>query len=414
MKGTWWQPVPLGVGRRGWRTGVWVMVLILVSACGPSVKPPITVEKALVRLAPEEFPVFSDDMDPASLKPALDQSVAYLRQLDPSTACRFGPDAYTSAHLIDSLEAFYRLVEGAPSSERLNRAIRDGFHVYRSVGSDREGKVLFTGYYEPVLRGSRQESADYPYPLYRCPDDLVIVDLSRFDGQYGTDRLVGRQTGRTIVPYFERKEIDSQGCLDDRGYELLWISNRIDLFFLQIQGSGRVVLTDGTMLHVNYACRNGRPYRSIGRLLIDEEKISEEEMSAQRIRAYLRDHPDEMERIFNHNASYVFFRLVDSGPLGALEVPLTPGRSMATDLSLFPRGALAFIETEKPVVGGHDRVDSWEPLTRFVLNQDTGGAIRGPGRVDCFWGSGDYARTAAGYMRQEGRLYFIVKKQGKD
>ncbi len=394
----------------------WVVLcplLVGFVGCVSQEEGPITAERALVRLRPSQYPDFSDDMTYESLKPALDQSLTYLRRLDPAAEFRFGPDTYTAGHLIDSIVDFSRLIDRQISDETLARAIRDDYRVYRSVGYDGDGEVLFTGYYEPVLKGSLAPSPQFPYPIYRCPDDLVTVDLGLFDSRYGSDRLVGRKTGQTVVPYFDREAIDSARRLDNRGDELVWISSRIDVFFLQIQGSGRVVLEDGTVLHVNYACGNGRPYRSIGKLLIEEGKIAREDMSAQRIRAYLKRHPEEMDGILNHNPSYVFFRLVDAGPLGALEVPLTGGRCIATDLDLFPPGALAFVESEKPVTAADDAVDSWRPFTRFVLNQDRGGAIRGAGRVDLFWGNGAYARTAAGHMQQKGRLYFVVKKENR-
>jgi membrane-bound lytic murein transglycosylase A len=234
--------------------------------------------------------------------------------------------------------------------------------------------------------------------------------LEAFGPEFGKRRIIGRYTGNTVVPYFTRKDIDSDRRLDDGGYELLWVSDRVDLFFLQIQGSGKVVFRDGTICRVNYDCSNGRPYRSIGKLLIDEGKIAQEDMSLQQIRLYLRSNPEEVERILNHNESYVFFRFVDDGPLGAIAVPLTAGRSIATDLSLFPRAALAFVETERPLMDENGLLESWETFGRFVLNQDTGGAIRGPGRVDIFWGAGPYAEMAAGHLKQQGTLYFLVQK----
>jgi membrane-bound lytic murein transglycosylase A len=239
----------------------------------------------------------------------------------------------------------------------------------------------------------------------------VSVNLGLFNPKYAGERIIGRSVNKTLMPYFSRDEIDSKGSLQQKGCELLWVSDRIDLFFLHIQGSGRVLLEEGTVLNVNYDCANGRPYRSIGRLLIEEGSISREEMSMQQIRTYLKNHPEEIERVFNYNQSYVFFRLVDQGPLGNIEVPLTPGRSVATDKRLFPKGALAFIQSEKPFVDEDGTIRSWETFGRFVLNQDTGGAIRGPGRADLFWGSGPYAETAAGHMKHQGKLYFLVLKQ---
>lgn len=385
-------------------------LLLLLAACVPKVKPPVTAPQALVKIRPWQFPDFSDDMRYGSLKTAIDQSLDYLERLDASTPFRFGPDTFTASHLAKSMKAFCELIKQTPSADKLGKAIETSFWVYRSVGNDGRGKVLFTGYYEPDLQGSLYHSPDYPYPLYKKPDDWVSVSLGLFNPKYAGERVIGRCVNQTLIPYFSRDDIDSKGHLREKGCELLWVSDRIDLFFLHIQGSGRVLLEDGSVLHVNYDCANGRPYRSIGRLLIDEGSISGEEMSMQRIRTYMKNYPEELERVLNHNESYVFFRLVDQGPMGNIEVPLTPGRSVATDRRLFPNGALAFIQTEKPIVDEDGTIESWETFGRFVLNQDTGGAIRGPGRVDLFWGNGPHAETAAGHMKHHGTLYFLVLK----
>ncbi len=385
-------------------------LLLLLSACGPKVKPPVTAPRALVKIPANRFPDFSDDMSNRSLKSAMDQSLEYLKRIDPSTPFRFGADTFTASHLAESMKAFHEVMKQTPSADELRKAVEASFWVYRSVGRDGRGKVLFTGYYEPTLQGSRHPAPGYPYPIYRKPDDWVRIDLGRFDPEYEGEHIIGRYGNQTVVPYFSREDVESRGRLQRQGCELLWVSDPVALFFLHIQGSGRVVLEDGAVVHVNYACSNGRPYRSIGGLLIDEGTISWEEMSMQRIRTYVRNHPEDMERVFNYNESYVFFRVVDQGPVGAIEVLLTPGRSVATDLGLFPRAALGFIQSAKPLVGDDGTIQSWEPFGRFVLNQDTGGAIRGPGRVDLFWGNGPYAETAAGYTKHEGTLYFLVLK----
>ena len=389
-------------------------LVLLFAACVPKVNPPVTAPQALVKIRPHEFPDFLDDMPYGSLVTAMDETLDYLERLDPSTSFGFGPDTFTASHLAESISAFKEVIKPTPSVRKLREAIKTSFWVYRSVGRDGRGKVLFTGYYEPLLQGSLHPSPDYPYALYKRPDDWVKVDLGLFSSKYAGERIIGRRVNQTLVPYYSREDIDSKGRLRHKGHELLWVSDRIDLFFLHIQGSGQVLLEDGTLLHVNYDSANGRPYRSIGRLLIDGGRIPREEMSMERIRSYMKNHPEEIGRILNHNESYVFFRLTDTGPVGAIAVPLTPDRSIATDLRLFPRGALAFIQTEKPLVGEDGAIHAWEHFGRFVVNQDTGGAIRGPGRVDLFWGGGPYAETAAGHMQHEGTLYFLVLKEGEE
>jgi len=213
-----------------------------------------------------------------------------------------------------------------------------------------------------------------------------------------------------LVPYYSREEIDQKRVLEGRGLEIAWLKDPVDLFFLHVQGSGQILLTDGSALRVGYAASNGRPYRSIGRLLLDEGKIPEGEMSLSALVEYLHRHPEEQTRILNHNESYIFFRVVADGPLGSLDQVLTPGRSVATDPRLYPPGALAYLVSRKPVPGAADGEIAWEPMERFVLNQDSGGAIRGPGRVDLFWGSGANAGRLAGKIRQPVRLFFLLKK----
>ena len=384
--------------------------LLFIWACVPEVRPPMEAPGALVKLRPNQFPNFNDDMPFDSLEKAIDQSLEYLNKIDPSRSFRFGKDLFTASHLAESLDIFRAIIQRRPTSEELRKAITASFWVYKSVGRDRKGEVLFTGYYEPVLRASSVYSPDFPFPIYKKPNDWVTVDLKAFDPDFTKNRLVGRLTNQTVVPYFSRKEIDTKGALLKKGYEILWVSDQIDLFFLQIQGSGKVVYDDGSIKHLNYACSNGRAYRSIGKLLIDEGKIPKEEMSLQKIRSYLRSHPEDIERILNYNESYVFFRFVEDGPLGAMGFPVTAGRSIATDLRLFPKAAPAFIETEKPLMDDNGLIERWQTFGRFVLNQDTGGAIRGPGRVDIYWGSGPYAELAAGHMKQTGTLFFFVHK----
>jgi membrane-bound lytic murein transglycosylase A len=376
----------------------------------PKVKPPLTSSQALVRIQPHEFPHFSDDMSYDSLETAIHQSLGYLAHVPESTPFRFGPDTFTPSHLRNSMIAFLELIHQSPSKDQMKETIKNTFSIYRSVGHEGHGMVLFTGYYEPILRGSLEPSADYPYPVYRRPDDWVRVDLGVFNPRYANERIVGRHVDQAVIPYFSREDIDAKGLLQGKGCELLWVSDHIDLFFLHIQGSGRVLLENGSHLHVNYDANNGLPYQSIGRLLMEEGLISREELSMEKIRSYLRNHPEDMQRVLNHNKRYVFFRLLDQGPLGAIEVPLTPGRSIATDMALFPKGALAFIQTEKPLVHKDGRIGSWENFGRFVLNHDAGAEIQGPGRVDLFWGSSPYAVTAAGHMQSKGTLYFLVLK----
>jgi membrane-bound lytic murein transglycosylase A len=301
-------------------------------------------------------------------------------------------------------------IQTKPSIQDLKKVIQSNYLVYRSVGNGNPGQVFFTGYYEPSLEGSLEQSTEYRFPIYARPEDLTTINLSLFLPEFKGKKIIGRYTDQTVVPYYDRNDIDCKGVLEGKTREIAWLRDRIDLFFLQIQGSGKINLNNDQTLHVHYHTTNGLPYRSIGKLLMDTDKIPREEMSMQKIRAYLNDHPEEVETILNYNPSYVFFKIQEDGPLGYLEVKLTPGRSIALDRRLFPRAGLAFIQTQKPVINGSGEIYEWSDFSRFVLNQDTGGAINGAGRADLFWGDGTYAEIAAGHMQHHGTLYFLVLK----
>ena len=383
------------------------MVLILLSGCAP-IKTPTVVETppALVKLSPSAYPALADDLNYEGLNHCIQMSLVYLRKLPRDRAFAFGTDFYTAAHLIRSLEVFQEFIQARPSADQITEKVRSDYAVYRANGlSD---KVLFTGYYEPVLKGSLRETPLYRYPLYSRPEDLISVDLSAFSPKYAGETITGRYTGQTLVPYYDRKAIENRELF--KGKALAWVGDPVDLFFLQIQGSGKILLDQGKTLNVHYHASNGHPYRSVGKILIDQGKIPKPEISMQAIRAYLKSHPEEQEAILSANPSYVFFKTETDGPLGNLNVPLTPGRSIAVDKKIFPPAALMYIQAQKPVMTEAGQLGAWEDFSRFALNQDTGGAITGPGRADIFWGSGPYAELAAGHLQHRGEMYFLILK----
>ncbi|MDD5723279.1 MAG: MltA domain-containing protein [Syntrophales bacterium] len=365
---------------------------------------------SLVPASPWALPPLVDDLDRVSLKLAIDRSMEYYNRLPETREFRFGDRVCTAGELKGSLRDFLEIVETSGSDKQMSERIRKTFDLYRSTGRD-GGKVLFTGYYEPILAGSLERTEEYRYPIYRTPGDHIVIDLGGFKGKYKGERVIARVEEGQVVPYYTRGDIDIKGCLEGRGLELLWLSDPVDIFFLQIQGSGVVSLPGGGLVQVSYEQSNGHPYSSVGRLLVEQGKMSMGEVSLTGIKRYLREHPDEMLDILSHNESYVFFRIVENGPVGSLNVMVTPGRSIATDAELFPKGALAFIRVKKPVIDENGAIVSWEPFSRFVLNQDTGGAIKGPGRVDLFCGRGMNAEIMAGHLKEEGELYFLMKKR---
>ena len=278
------------------------------------------------------------------------------------------------------------------------------FTAYQVANPDGSLDGMITGYYEPLIRGSRQSSATFRYPVYGVPDDLLVVDLSELYPELKHMRLRGRLEGRRVVPYYPRADIEA-GKAAVRGRELVWTDDAVELFFLQIQGSGRVLLDTGETIRLSYADQNGYPYRSVGRLLVERGELTLDQASMQGIKAWAARNPERLEQMLNQNASYVFFRetaaTVD-GPSGALGVPLTGGRSVAVDPRAIPLGAPVFVSTTWP--------NASAPLRRLMLAQDTGGAIKGAVRADLFWGSGAEAGVTAGRMRQNGQLWVLLPK----
>jgi membrane-bound lytic murein transglycosylase A len=269
-------------------------------------------------------------------------------------------------------------------------------------GSERREQGLITGYYEPVLNGARRRGGTFQTPLYAVPDDLVTVELGTLYPALQGERIRGRLQGRRITPYPDRAQLADGRTL--AGKEIVWVDSAIDAFFLQIQGSGRVQLTDGTTIRMAFADVNGHPYRAIGRYLIDNGELTAEQVTMPAIREWLLLHPERQTEVFNTNPSVVFFReqaLGDPsiGPVGSLGVPLTAGRSLAIDPRQLPLGAPLYLDTSHPVTG--------LPLQRLMLGQDTGGAIRGGLRADFFFGLGGEAGETAGSMRHDGALWLL-------
>jgi len=285
------------------------------------------------------------------------------------------------------------------------------FSPYR-ISADGSDVGLVTGYYEPLLAGARAPSAAYPIALYGTPDDLLIVDLASLYPELKDKRVRGRLEGRKVVPYWSRAELEADPArLDSKA--LAYVADPVEAFFLEIQGSGRIALDDGTVMRLGYADQNGHPYRSVARVLIDRGELTRDTASMQAISNWVKAHPDQGRALLDENPSYVFFRELPrpapgtleaaiDGPLGSLGVPLLAQRTIAVDARFIPLGTPVYLATTMPSTDA--------PLARLVLAQDTGGAIRGPVRADFFWGFGTEAGREAGRMRQEGRMWLLWPK----
>ena len=302
-------------------------------------------------------------------------------------------------------------VDGA-NSDAVRTFFAAHFSPYRVTAQDGNDVGLVTGYYEPLLAGSRTNTPQFAIPLYAPPDDLLTIELSDLYPELKDKRVRGRVDGKKVVPYWPRAELE-RGAPSLAGKALVYVTDPVEAFFLEIQGSGRIELSDGSMIRLNYADQNGHPYRSIGRVLSDRGEISLERTSMQNISAWAKANPDKLRALLDENPSYVFFREVAApapgsldamidGPLGSLGVPLLAGRTIAVDARAIPLGAPVFLATTLP--------SSDTPLARLTLAQDTGGAIRGPVRADFFWGFGPQAGREAGRMRQQGRMWLLWPK----
>lgn len=368
-------------------------------------------EAAFFEVPPERLPLLWDgEGDWRSLRTALELQRGWLARQDASKSFRFGERRVAAAELLRGVDLLLAELRKDPDPLAFAAFVKQRFRFLESVGG-RDGQLLVTGYYEPILAGSRTPSAEYRTPIYGSPGlNLVSVDLGAFDDKWRGQRVAGQIQNGKLVPYADRKQIREQGLL--RGKEIAWAKDPIDAFFLEVQGSGTLSLPDGGELRIGYAGANGRPYRSIGKALIDQGKLEKSAVSMQTIRAYLEAHPQEQNAIFDLNPSMVFFRVLEGAAVGSLGLPVTAGRSVATDPQYFPPGAVAFLLTEKPRALPDGTGEVEDMLTRFVVVQDTGGAIKGPGRVDFFWGRGHEAGARAGVMKQPGRIFLLLPKSG--
>jgi len=395
----------------GMNKNTWLLCLLLAACAAPPTKPPLAVVPP-APIAP-----------PAVIPPATVTPPAVVPPAAPFAASKWDmlPD-WQTLDLVPSWPAFLQSCRalknkqnwqmpcarseqvGASDNNALRAFYEEWFSPYQVVNPDGSTQGMITGYYEPKLNGSRTRNARFRYPLYAVPDDLLTIDLGDAYPQLKDIRMRGRLQGKRVVPYYSRADIDS-GTSSFKGRELFWVDNAIELFFLQIQGSGRIELPDGSTVKVGYAEQNGYPYVSIGKKLVEAGELKLEEASMQGIHNWAEKNPDKLPALLAQNPSYVFFRESANGlsaPLGALGVPLTNEYSLAVDARTVPLGAPVFLSTTYP----NDNA----PLNRLMLAQDTGGAIRGAVRADFFWGFGENAAAQAGKMKQQGRMWVLFPK----
>ncbi|OHB66122.1 MAG: hypothetical protein A2Y76_03640 [Planctomycetes bacterium RBG_13_60_9] len=346
---------------------------------------------------PNLYPDFSPgwrDLD--SLQAATRKSLNYLSK--PSSRQYFPYGEVNHDRAVKSLDTLLTLVDSGVHCDEINGLVRAHFEVYESVGCDDRGTVLFTGYYTPVFDGSLQQAGRFQHPLHKMPEDLVKGP----DGQ----TLGRRGAGGQITPYPTRTTIEGSGML--KGQELAWLADPFEVYIAHVQGSARVRLPDGRIITVGYAANNGQEYQSVARMLIEDGKIPGDRMSLAAMIEYFKRRPDEVDRYVRRNPRYVFFQIGEGPPRGSLNEPVTPWRTIATDKAVFPRACPAFIVATLPQI--ERGALTTQPYSGFVLDQDTGGAIRAAGRCEVYMGMGEQAGQLAGQTGHEGRLYYLFLK----
>lgn len=395
-----------------------IAFVCLLSACSTTPQPeqpPITMPPPVGPVVvpptpPAEQPAPAPEPPPAPTPPLTPVSFEALPGWQQDDVRQAWPAFQQSCSVLATRAAEWKTPCAAARSVDAGdvAAVRRFFETYfvpnQVRNPDGSDTGMVTGYYEAMLYGSRKRGGAYQTPLYRVPDDLVTVDLGSIYPDLQSRRLRGRLSGKSLVPYYSRAEIDRAPL---KGRELLWVNDPVEAFFLEVQGSGRVQLDGGGTVRVGYADQNGHPYKAIGRWFVEQGILSPDQVSAQSIRAWLAANPARRQEVLNVNASYIFFteqKVTDpnAGPRGALNVPLTPGRSIAIDRTILPLGAPVWLSTTMPKDGA--------PLQRLVMGQDVGGAIRGAVRADFFFGFGPEATENAGLMKQQGSLWVLLPK----
>ncbi|MCB1783532.1 MAG: murein transglycosylase A [Alphaproteobacteria bacterium] len=363
---------------------------------------PQKIEMVLVPAAFADLPGWDED-DLRTFVTAFSRSCVRILKADPARAFGGLAEAGTYARWQGACGAFLSMDDKSPAA--LKGFLEAYFQPF-AVQANEEPVGLFTGYYEASLRGAVQKGGVYVYPLYKRPEDLVMVNLGAFREALKGQRIAGRVEGGNLVPYASREDIvgGQWAFAKNDDQVLVWVDDPVDAFFVQIQGSGVVQMEDGQTMRIGYAGQNGHPYYAIGRELVARGEMPKEEVSMQSIRGWLEAHPAQADEIMNTNKSYVFFKETEGeGPLGGEGVALTAGRSLAVDQSLMPYGVPLWVDIEAPA--GADK-----NIRRLMMAQDTGGAIQGPVRGDVFWGYGAMAEKFAGEMNSKGRYWVLLPK----
>ena len=388
------------------------LFVILGNGCRFIFKKPEREKVSLVRVSGKNLPIFTDDLKGNGLKEAIGLQIESLKRGNLDQQVKFGEMVITRKRLLKTLECFYTLLEKNDSSF-MNKEITEKFIVLQATGVNQKGDVLFTGYYQPILDARTKAEGEYQYPLYRTPGDLQVIDLGEVNPKYAGEKIGFRVDEGKIKPYFDRQAIDKEWVLQGKGLELVYLKDFLDRYMLQVQGSGVMKIENGEEIKVRYAGSNCFPYTSLREILVDKKKLRPDEASLKEIRKYFNKNPEEIKEYLYQNRRYIFFEEYTGNVRGSEGVDLTAGRSIATDKTIFPGGGLAFVMCRKPLLNDQGEIIKWEPMIRFMIDQDAGAAIKGPGRVDIFWGTGKKAGDIAGSMKEKGKLFYLLIKEDK-
>ncbi len=352
--------------------------------------------------------VFIDDLDQASLKKVILNQLKTMEFIDPSKTQRLGDLMVTNGWLKETLVSFLNLTnENLPPNE-FSQRLREEFIIHR-VGKGKRKKILFTGYYAPMMKASRIKTDKYRYPIYKLPEPSSEPQLIGRSKKYSIRKSSAPKT--QAWRKYTRKQIDGDGILIDRKLEIAWLSDDVDRFFLHIQGSGQLQFVDGTSMGAHFSGTNDYEFGGLGKRMIKDGVIDLSQGSMQGIKKYFKKHPEDIQKYFFYNKRYVFFKLSNKGnPRGSGGGELIGGRSIATDKKIYPAGGLAFVKLRKPILNKENEIIKWENFSRFMVDQDTGNAIRGKGRADFYFGMGDIAGAKAGHFHERGDVFYIVKK----
>jgi membrane-bound lytic murein transglycosylase A len=382
-----------------------------------AVKPPEVVP--MFPAAPETTPVFTDADDLKPLMKAALLNRAYFQGLKSGApSYTFGSRKITPEILSASNEEFIKILQSSPTAQDLDRQVKEKFDIFQMAGRDSTGTVVFSSYYEPTLEASLKQTDEYKYPIYAKPADMISINLEDFNEKFRGEKLTGRLKDGALVPYIDREQIDFDGALAGKGLELAWLKRHSDVLDLHTEGSGRLQLPDGKQVKANFAATNSLKFKGWLTAMIEAGALPREGISPEKGQQYLDEHPDKVRSILSMNRRYVFFKLVtpndpEEGPDGTYGRPLTGWRSIAIDNALIPMGTIAFMNVTTPDVDAEGTLLGRKQDSRFVFCQDTGGAIKGPGRVDFYAGNGKKAHTFAFKLWDPGTLHLLVLKETK-